>query len=153
MCAIIDVNVLHQVFGQNRPSAGEKFFAWINSGPGSLVIGGKLSQELNNYTPFRDWLVEAKRAGRVISTKDSEVISETMFLKDNGMCQSNDEHIIALARLSGARLLYANDNKLQDDFKNKNLIDSPRGSVYSTLVKQNFTPSHSSLLRNSICKK
>ena len=62
-------------------------------------------------------------------------------------CRSNDQHIIALAHVGGARLLYSNDGDLHDDFDDKGLIDNPRGKVYSTRKKKNFTRAHERLLR------
>ena len=53
------------------------------------------------------------------------------ILVERGVCQSNDQHVIALAIVSGARLLYSNDRRLQRDFKDRRLIDPP-GKVYST---------------------
>ena len=153
MCAIVDANVAHQVFGTNRPNAGVEFFAWLSSGNGSLVLGGKLRHELNKIYSFTVWQKEATAAGRVILRDDGEVDAVAEELKKEGVCKSDDEHVVALAKLSGARLLYSNDDKLQKDFKNKELIDNPRGSVYSTLVNHSFTSTHQNLLRKNICKK
>ena len=36
-------------------------------------------------------------------------------------CRSNDPHVIALAQINGARLLYSNDEALQKDFGDKRL--------------------------------
>ena len=59
----------------------------------------------------------------------------------------------ALAKISGARLLYSNDKDLHQDFKDKNLIDNPRGRVYSTLESKNFSVSHSRLLKKrDLCR-
>ena len=153
MCAIVDANAAHQVFGRNRPSAGIEFFNWISYGTGSLVIGGKLREELDQISSFSDWLNEAIQSGRVILAEDNIVLAEAMNLKNSGLCQSDDEHVIALARLSGARLLFSNDYKLQRDFKDKKLIDEPRGSVYSTLQNRDVTSTHKNLLRKNVCKK
>ena len=46
MCAIVDANVVSEVFGSNLSPAGEKFFDWLNKGSGRLVVGGKLLEEL-----------------------------------------------------------------------------------------------------------
>lgn len=153
MCAIVDANVAHQVFGDNRPSAGMEFFAWLSSDKGSLVIGGKLRHELNRISSFKAWQKEAIQSGRVISANDNEVDAETKALESKGVCQSDDAHIIALAQISGARLLYSNDDKLQNDFKTKRLIDNPRGAVYSTLATQDLTTVHRKLLQTNVCKK
>ena len=148
MCAIVDANVAAEVFGNSRPSAGEKFFQWLNDGKGTLVVGGKLRQELNDASNnFKLWAREASRSGIMRSVNDTKVDKKTRQLVDDDSCKSDDEHIIALAQLGGARLLYSNDGDLQQDFKNKKLVDKPRGKVYSTLEDKDFTPTHQRLLR------
>ena len=153
MCAILDINVAHQVFGSNRPPAGEAFFKWLDSGTGQLVAGGKLLRELDRYHKFRMWLQQAILAGRVRLCNDDEVNEKTQTLKNELSRRFNDRHILALAQVSGARLLYSNDLDLQRYFKDKNLIDNPRGKVYSTLKNEDFQNSHRRLLGNrSLCR-
>ena len=146
MCGILDANVAHEVFGSTRPPAGEKFFDWINTGNGRLVAGGKLLEELYQ-TSARDWAQQAINAGLIRSVNEHKINTRTETLQNEGSCSSDDPHVIALAQVSGARLLYSNDNKLSQDFKNKMLIDGPRGKVYSTRTDQRFTNSHRQLLR------
>ena len=125
---------------------------WVVRG-GRLVAGGKHLRELERSTPrFREWAGQAVSAGRLRLVEKKPVEQETERLRVNGVCQSNDEHVIALARVSGARLLYSNDVDLQQDFKSKTLIDNPRGSVYSTLKGKTFSPSRRALLqRKGLC--
>ena len=148
MCAILDINVAHQVFGSNRPPAGEAFFKWLDSGTGQLVAGGELLRELDGDHKFRTWRRQAILAGRVRLCNDDEVNEKTQTLKNEHSCRSDDRHILALAQVSGARLLYSNDEDLQRDFKDKNLIDNPRGKVYSTLKNGDIQNSHRRLLGN-----
>ena len=151
MCAIIDANVAHEVFGPNRPEAGVKFFQWIDSGTGLLVAGGKLLAELNR-TSAREWAREALNAGLIRTVLESAVDIRTEKLRNEGTCRSDDHHVLALAQLSGARLLYSNDRKLQQDFGTKRLIDQPRGKVYSTGMYESFRDTHRRLLRrNDLC--
>ena len=153
MCAILDVNVVHQVFGPNRPPAGEAFFKWLASGKGQLVAGGELLRELDGNRKFRTWRQQAVLAGRVRICADDAVNEKTQTLKNEHSCRSNDQHILALAQVSGARLLYSNDEDLQRDFKDKNLIDKPRGKVYSTHKNEDLQNSHRRLLGNrSLCR-
>ena len=49
-----------------------------------------------------------------------------------GVCKSNDLHVLALALVSGARLLYTNDTALIDDFGNRDIVARPRGKIYTT---------------------
>ena len=153
MCAILDTSVVHKVFGENRPEAGEAFFNWINSGKGGLVAGGKLLEELDETIAFQTWRAQAIRAGRIRLVKDQDVENKTEFLTRDEQCRSNDQHVIALAQVSGARLLYSDDGNLHADFKNDRLIGHPRGVVYSTKNSDNFTRAHRRLLgRTDICR-
>lgn len=150
MCAILDANVAHQTFGRGRLPAGVAFRKWIDSGKGKLVVGGKLRQELCD-AGCEEWLQGAILAGDAKSIDDEKVDTEAETLEDQGLCRSDDPHVIALARLGGARLLYSNDKKLHRDFKDKNLIDSPQGKIYSTLRSDKLTTSKRTLLRQNAC--
>ena len=154
MCGILDANVSSEVFGSNRPQAGKGFFDWINSGGGRLVVGGKLLVELDTSSAaFRDWALQARLSGRLREENRRVVDTRTRELQRDGEFKSNDPHVLALAQVSDVRLLYTNDGDLQQDFRDKNLIDNPRGKVYSTRVNQSFTPTHKRLLsRTDLCK-
>jgi hypothetical protein len=152
MCAIVDANVDGEVFGASLTAAGQEFFEWVTQGHGRLVAGGKLLEELYK-TPARDWAREAINSGRMkrVNSSDVEELASELSLKQ--ICRSNDPHVIALAQISGARLLYSNDEDLQKDFKAKDLIDNPRGKVYTTLLKKDFTTTHRGLLaRKDLCQ-
>ena len=116
------------------------------------MVGGRLLEELNKTTA-RNWTRQAILAGRITPENKTMVSGRTTELVNNQLCKSNDPHVIALAQISGARLLYSNDNTLQDDFQDKNLLDNPRGKVYTTLVNRHVTPAHESLLRRrNLCR-
>ena len=62
---------------------------------------------------------------------DSAIVdAETNKLVANGNCKSDDEHIIALALVSGARILCTTDADLMDDFRDRLLL-APQGKIYS----------------------
>lgn len=149
MGAILDTNVAHEVFGgSNRSEAGQEFFDRINRGEGILVAGGKLLKELLG-TSVRRGVDEAFRSGRIKRIDDQKVDALTNKLQNKGGFKSNDPHVLALAQASGARLLYSNDGDLQRDFGKKELIDRPRGKVYSTKREHGggkFKRSHRTLL-------
>ena len=154
MCAIVDANVVSEIFGSNLPPAGEKFFDWLNKGNGRLVVGGKLLEELEKSSAdFRHWGREAQLAGKMKIEDKSKVDAKTEQIQSKGVIRSDDPHVIALAQVSGARLLYSNDGSLQQDFKNKKLIDDPRGKVYSTSGGGSFQRSHDRLLKDkNLCR-
>ncbi|MCY4654573.1 MAG: hypothetical protein OXC95_15575 [Dehalococcoidia bacterium] len=153
MCAIVDANVGHEVFGDAQSDAGRYFFEWLNRANGSrLAIGGKLREELGSNRNFLRWLSVAGRLGRTINVSDDRVEAETESLRADGVCRSNDEHVLALARLSGARLLFTNDNDLQDDFRDRSIVGGVRGRIYTTSERTDVRRTHRDLLnRGDLC--
>ena len=78
-----------------------------------------------------------------------KVEAATRELEAQQICRSNDAHVIALARVSGARLLFTNDRELQSDFKNRQILG---GNIYTTLRSENVTSTHRRLLgRSDLC--
>ena len=145
MCAILDNSARDEVFGDTPTERGLAFHEWLNAGRGRLVIGGtKLRAELagNRRQPgsvnFRKWLPEAIRLGRLAQWDDNEVDNVASVLEEQGVCQSDDPHVVALAQASGARLLYTVDRALQQDFTNPVVIANPRGKIYPTERYRDF---------------
>ena len=150
MCAIVDANVAGEVFGSNQTQAGAEFLKWLVSGRGRLIAAGKLVDELDK-TPTREWIRQAKLSGKLQSMDDADVNAKAVQLQNS--CSSDDPHVIALAQMSGARLLYSNDSTLHQDFRSKSLIDAPRGRVYSTLEDPTFRDRRRRLLANrNLCR-
>ena len=56
MCAILDADVVGEIFANDEGTAGVQFRRWV-AYKGQLVVGGKLLQELRNKGPnnFRIW--------------------------------------------------------------------------------------------------
>ena len=153
MCAIIDANVVGEVFGPNPTPAGKEFRAWIIKRSGRLICGGELLEELMGSSDgFRKWAREALNSGRMKNINKKEVETRTKKIRQESLHSSNDPHILALAQVSGARLLYSDDKKLREDFKNKKLLD-PVGSIYSTLRGRNLTRRDLKKLQNLLNKK
>ena len=99
-------------------------------------MGGKLRQEMSDDGRNRNFMrvhVQLRLDGRVKDIQDEQVDAETASLEARQICRSNDAHVLALARVSGARLLYTNDQDLQDDFNDRQIVNYPRGRVYTTL--------------------
>ena len=135
MCAILDANSVHDVFGLSRRSAaGKDFHAHLLKGGMELVVGGKLLQELSRTSGvFREWLKEADRGGhrgRIRNVASEEVSARQATLERTVNLRSDDPHVIALAQVSGARLLYTKDRSLRQDFRNGEILNSPRGMLY-----------------------
>ena len=147
MCAIIDTNVRDEVFGNNPSEAGTYLLNWLEKGNGKLAIGGRLRRELSQSERFQVILDLLLLAGRTINAVDHDVDAEAQSLLRVGICKSDDEHVLALARVSGARLLFTNDRDLQQDFKNRQIVDGVPRRVYTTLRTKSVTHTHRKLLR------
>ena len=157
MCAILDADSAHEVFSANRSDIVNKFFQWINYESGRLVVSGQLGAELAR-TPARQWIQQAILSGRIQTVDEGEVTSRTDQLRNSGACTSNDPHVIALAQVSGARLLYSNDHRLRKDFQNTELLSAPPGKIYSTKKSEKWGGGyrklgrqHRKLLRMNVC--
>lgn len=153
MCAIVDANVVGQVFGNNRPPAAEHFLEWLSSPRGKLVVGGRLHEELSVHSRFLRWFATAIKFRNARTVIHAEVDNLATELRQQGICKSDDPHVLALALVSGARLLYSNDPDLIEDFKNPEIISNPRGKVYTTARDDNITRVHRRLLaRRDLCR-
>ena len=154
MCAILDASAVADVFRPQATGAASAFYEWIARGRGSLVVGGKLREELLKASEgFRQWYPEAILSGRVLQVDDDRVKTAADTITAADLCRSNDQHVIALAQVSGARLLYANDGNLQKDFRNGTLIKRPRGKVYSTKKFSELHRSHRQMLHRNTCRQ
>ena len=149
-CAIVDANAVADVFGDSPSEAGAGLRRWISSGNGRLISGGKLHVELRRASAdFQQWASVARGAGQLTIFDDDELQPQVDYFDAHRSRRSNDPHVLALAIVSGARLLYSNDHALQQDFTDRNLIDGPRGRVFSTRVNSRFDRPKQRLLRNA----
>jgi hypothetical protein len=130
MCVIVDANLASRVFGSPAEPDFSPVIDWVVQRGGELVVGGQLAAELDRLGEPRRFLRALVRAGRARLVPDTEVDQETRKVEAAGLCVSNDCHVIALARVSGARTLCTADRALQTDFSNPNLVARPRGKVY-----------------------
>jgi predicted nucleic acid-binding protein len=129
MCVIVDTQVVHKVF--RTPSEDFKpLYDHIADGRIRVVYGGKLGREYARIDWFRKLLLRLDQQGSAWRVSDAEVDAEAARLHSGRMCRSNDHHVIALARVSRTRLICTEDDDLIQDFKNKTILNKPRGKVY-----------------------
>lgn len=135
MCLVLDTNRFGDALANPVPEAYAPLLRWLTepNGDGSLVLGGtKYREEIARHGNARRFFVGQLRAGRAVLVEDGPVDQEEKRLRDGAACASDDEHVIALARISGARVVCTEDQALWTDIKNKALLDSPRGRIYRT---------------------
>ena len=128
VCAIIDANVASEVVDSSLGADAEALVDWVERGAGRIAYGGKNTEELFRNQRVRRWLLALARAGRARAFESAAISAETKIVDVD--CVSNDAHIIALARVSGARILFSRDQNLHRDFRDPALVGTPRGGVY-----------------------
>ena len=128
MCLIVDANRAHVVFTQRDAEVAAPIWEWLKKG-GILVYGGRLVEELGRTAGALRLLAELRRSGRAVLESDATMALEEERVRATGECSSNDQHVIALARVSGARVLYTEDQALMGDFGNPRLL-RPKGKIY-----------------------
>jgi predicted nucleic acid-binding protein len=146
MCMIVDANVAADLCRPQLTPDAKAVVDWLETRGGQIVHGGRLTNELITNARVSRWLRSLSQAGRAIQIASTTVAAEATAIQQSFNCASNDTHIIALARVSGARLLFSRDHDLHTDFTNPTLVNQPRGSVY-----QNVTHRH--LLSNASCQR
>lgn len=141
MCVIVDASVVGLVFSHPRRADYWPLWDWLEKRGGMLVYGGRLAAN-GELKGARTLLVRLKQAGQAHECPKADVDREERLVKKMGLCKSNDPHVIALARISGARVLCAEDHPLEADFKNLHLVPKPKGKIYKkardvSLLKHN----------------
>lgn len=145
MCLIVDANCGSMAFRDPpdddfKPITDSLFLA-----NAKLIVGGsKLMDEYRRIGSAMRALAILDKAGKVRWQDNKAVDKEQENLTNSGICKSDDEHIVALARLSGVRLICTRDKALHQDLGNKSLIGHPSVSIYQDR-------SHALLLRKH-CK-
>lgn len=90
MCATLDADCLHEVFGSgDRPEPGTKFYDWLEKHE-KLVVGGPLREELGRSNNFLKWYRQAILSRLATEINDHIVNEITEQLINEGSCQSND---------------------------------------------------------------
>ena len=141
MCIIVDNNKFGDFLADPAHEDFLPIRKWLDRGAGSIVY--------STDRKFAEIPVRAKaklaryfQAGKARRIPGNLFADDERDLKARADVRSDDPHVLALARETGVRLLYTADRKLQRDFKDKNIIDRPRGKVYSGAGNANLlTPS------------
>ena len=141
MCLIVDINVAEAVLLQdNDPDFQDlhRHLFTTKAPPAQLVYGGRLTEEYEVNRDIRRILRVLDQAGRTRIVSNDLIETECQVLEQLGVYESNDVHILALARAGKVRLLCTRDKALQNDFRNKAILDNPRGKVYTDRSHQHL---------------
>jgi hypothetical protein len=137
MCLILDADIIHQIFPSPK-SDYQPIYTAIMERRARIVYGGRLLDEYLQMNQFMRLLSKLDQQGGARKISDVDVDQEEEALLNANQCSSNDHHIIALSRISGARLLCTDDRRLTRDFTDPRLISNPRGNVYKRASHANL---------------
>ena len=129
MCLIVDANVAAKFFCTEDASTEDLRKAVFGKGC-CVVYGGHLRVEYGRMDEVRKRILALDRAGKARAVADAKVNQRAEHWRNSGLLKSDDPHIVALAEVSGSRLLHSRDEALSNDFKNPKVINNPRGKVY-----------------------
>jgi hypothetical protein len=138
MCLIVDANLAALVFNKPVNADFKPIIDWLTlpKKDGILVVGGHLAVELDRVATAKRFVRVLQQAGRARIIPNDVTDEESRRVA--GRCVSNDSHVIALARISGARIVCSRDADLHADFTNPALISAPRGHVYQNARHQHL---------------
>ena len=154
------MNVAHELWEIGGTPIGQGLREAVDDGVLKLAVGGsELHGELEeSSTRLQEWVRELGRAGYLTELEDHDVDREERNLRAGlivgaNEIRSDDQHIVALARVSHARLLFSRDRKLRLDFKNRLLIARPAGKILNSEQDTELTPARKRMLANpNLCK-
>jgi hypothetical protein len=147
MCVIVDTNVASIVFLEPTTPDYLPLVEWLHRRGGRIVFGGRLSVELMKVTRIAKRLRSLNQAGIALQYTTEEIKEEENAIREQCYPRSDDLHILALARVSGARILCSNDGDLEQDFKDTSIVPSPRGKVYKRAQHRRLLKHSSSCAR------
>lgn len=140
MCLILDANKYSDFLNPNNQDM-KPVRDWVENLRGKIAYAPtqKMESELNEHKKMRKKFDDFRQAGRIKLFSKDKVQSAMKNLQN---LKSDDPHIIALAQVSGVKLLVSGDTNLHKDFSNRNLIK--KGSIYQT-------KEHKHLLKRDLC--
>lgn len=119
MCIILDANLFSEYCSDRckiRPVR-----EWVEGRKGKIVYSPttKIKKEWYDYGPMKKKMIAYWRGGMLDQVDRMKVCDLTKELEKSGILVSDDPHIVALAKVSGATLLVTEDTKLIKDFKSQ----------------------------------
>ncbi len=137
MCLILDTNKYGDFLASENQDM-EPVRNWMKTRNGKIAYSPteKMERELNRHNKMREQFDRYRETDKLKLVPPNEVERAMNGLKG---LQSDDPDIVALAQVSGVRLLVSGDGNLHSDFKT--II---KGKIYQTKA-------HRRLLREDLC--
>ena len=126
MCvvAIVDADSFHILVTQ-KGCGDNLFLSWVGRRHGILAIpnSGQYFNELKKNRAIMELIGRYEQGGQLRKISADQLADSDDQLAKKCL-RSNDSHILSLALASNARVLCSNDNKLREDFRDKDILPS-----------------------------
>ena len=135
MCIIIDTNCLNEVFDTSNKHHNEfkPVFNWVYLGKGKIVYGG--SKYLSEIGKYLTLFLNLNKAGKAIyvdnnKVDDEEVVVSTIIQDPD----FDDQHLVALLRVSGCKLICSRDKRAYPFFRHQRFFSpaNTKPKIYSS---------------------
>lgn len=162
MCVktIVDASAFRHLGEETRNSAGHQLRSWIVQGNGLIVYSPdntKYANELKESGHTLKLLRDYKKRGLAMEIGNAEVNEALTCIPERPTRRSNDPHVLALARASGATVLFSCDEKLRQDFADSAVLSNagkrPRRSVPSLCVHRPADTNGAKTRRNFLSRR
>ena len=130
MCLIVDASVVNELVA-NKTKRSKVFLEFQSKRRIRIATCSDLKKEHKGNTAVIDFFRRIKQNNLLDDIDDEQIDAEKDLVAKAAQPKSNDLHVLALARISGARVIATDDRALQEDIGNKKLLDAPRGKVFS----------------------
>ncbi|HDS3848405.1 hypothetical protein [Legionella pneumophila] len=123
MPIIIDTCTFPQIlkFNEETSDSFKAVHKWIFESNGLITYGGsKYKAELQLAKSYLSIIIELEKKRKVIKLNDDEVDSLYPIIKEKGNCTDfDDEHLVAIAIISGSTVICTEDRRAEKFLKNK----------------------------------
>ena len=143
MCVrtLLDASAFRHVCESLARTAGHQLRRWITRGDGVVVysVDTLYATELAKYPEVQELLIDFGQRGLAIRI-DSELVQPVeQDIPSRPTRRSDDPHVLALAAVGRATVLFSCDSDLRDDFVNRNVLPNvghQRRSSFPLKVEQ-----------------
>jgi predicted nucleic acid-binding protein len=157
MCIIVDINTFASVFStsSNDHSQFKPILNHINNRGSCLIIGGTTFLcEVNKAKKYTKIIAELTKSRRLVKANDKLVDEfEACLVKKFTDPKFNDKHIVALASVSGARVVCTKDTILQNYLKKSEFYQNGKSApnIYNERSRPRTLPTGKFKPKCSIC--
>ena len=133
MCLILDANKYDDYLNPDNDDM-QPVRDWMKKGKMAYAATGKIEKELKKHKKMEKRVMRHRRNGQLKTVTPAEFHRAEKEVKKLQL-QSNDAHVIALARAANAKVLVSSDDELHKDFTNPQIIKNGKVYQYKTHKK------------------